>query len=78
MNNQEIQEIISKIIQKKITNEELDDFRDNIKSNPILKDELKKQLGFFAALKYMDDLELKKIIEQFKLKPPPEREIERE
>lgn len=78
MKNTDNNEIISRILQQKITTEELNEFKNNLKSDPALKDDLIKQLGVFAALKYMDDLELRKIIEQFKFKSPPEREIERE
>jgi hypothetical protein len=77
MKKNDIKESISKILQNKLSKKEREELKIILKSDPELKNDFIKKIGFFMALKAHDDLELEKIIEKYKFRPPPEREIER-
>jgi len=68
---------IAKLLQGEISEKEREQLKEILKSDPALRNEFKKEIGFFMALKTADDIELEKVIDRYKFKPPPEREIER-
>ena len=71
---------LAKILQNRISKKDLEEFKRKLKSDPDLKEDFKKELGFFMALKRLDELDLeKKLNEIFKPEiPPEERELERD
>lgn len=53
-----IKEVITKIIQGSITDKEIDDFNEKLKYNIKLRNDFKKELAFFLALKNLNDIDL--------------------